>query len=241
MFVHMCVMEGIDLSTTQTENSDGSDEAKTGDSFGNGSDDGMEVSESQDRSDDEQCTMFNGKPYKDLELDDLSNVVFKSVEEEEMFYIHYSVAKGFSIRKYKLAWNSENSNYHKRNGLCKERDVKGRLANMFWRDGQSYMDYCSYGDVLIFDSTYKTNMYEKPLVVFVGTNNHRGTVIFGSALLVDETEETYNWVLTAFLASMKQKKLVSVINDSDEAMRKALGNVMPEARHCYVHGMLGKM
>lgn len=57
-------MEGIDLSTTQTENSDGSDEAKTRDSFGNGSDDRMEVSESEDRSDDEQCTMFNGKPYK---------------------------------------------------------------------------------------------------------------------------------------------------------------------------------
>ncbi|KAL6192087.1 hypothetical protein ACLB2K_038474 [Fragaria x ananassa] len=110
-------------------------------------------------------------------------------------------------------------------------DVKGRLANMFWRDEQSYMDYCSCGDVLIFDSTYKTNMYGKPLVVFVGTNNHRGTVIFGSALLVDETEETYNWVLTAFLASMKQKKPVFVLTDSYEAMRKALGNVMPKARH----------
>ncbi|KAL6145669.1 hypothetical protein ACLB2K_056354 [Fragaria x ananassa] len=426
-------MEGIDLSTTQTENSDGSDEAKTGDSFG--SDDRMEVSDSEDESDDEQCTMFNGKPYKDLELDDLSNVVFKSVEEAEMFYLHYSVAKGFSIRKYKLAWNSDNTviirremvcaregvrNKGKKNRVCEEDveaglkdrlidktkkankqkvlhrsdvkdserscrgkkmvkpvssrsrrlsrqkclaqftvkydrkkggyyassfrtehnhpltrlvhrqfmrtnrlvkehdiaqvnalrkvsigtarayeflvhqagghefvgftirdlynrvqeennklmldgdaqcsitwmnmkairdpmfyclfsvDVKGRLANMFWRDGQSYTDYCSYGDVLIFDSTYKTNMYGKPLVVFVGVNNHRGTVIFGSALLVDETEETYNWVLTAFLASMQQKKPVSVITDSDEAMRKALGNVMPEARHRLCAWHVGK-
>ncbi|KAL6179586.1 hypothetical protein ACLB2K_051099 [Fragaria x ananassa] len=45
-FFARCVMEGIDLSTTQTENNDGSDEVKTGDSFG--SDDRMEVSDYQD-------------------------------------------------------------------------------------------------------------------------------------------------------------------------------------------------
>ena len=129
-------MEGIDLSTTQTENSDGSDEAKTGDSFGNGSDDGMEVSESQDGSDDEQCTMFNGKPYKDLELDDLSNVVFKSVEEAEMFYLHYSVAKGFSIRKYKLAWKSENTVIIRREMVCAREGVgnKGKKSRVCEED-----------------------------------------------------------------------------------------------------------
>ncbi|KAL6192088.1 hypothetical protein ACLB2K_038475 [Fragaria x ananassa] len=117
---------GIDLSTTQTENSDGSDEAKTGDSFGNGSDDGMEVSESQDGSDDEQSTMFNGKPYKDLKLDDLSNVVFKSGEEAKMFYLHYLVAKGFSIRKYKLAWNSENTVIIRREMVCAREGVRNK-------------------------------------------------------------------------------------------------------------------
>ena len=50
-------------------------------------------------------------------------------------------------------------------------DEEGRLANLFWRDEQSHMDYEAYGDVLIMDNTYKTNMYGKPLVVFVGCNN----------------------------------------------------------------------
>jgi zinc finger SWIM domain-containing protein 3 len=110
-------------------------------------------------------------------------------------------------------------------------DVEGRLANIFWRDGCSLAEYNSFGDVLIFDSTYKTNLYGKPLVVFVGTNHHRATVLFGCALLVDETVDTYTWVLNSFLASMKGKKPISVLTDGDGAMRNAIRDLMPEARH----------
>ncbi|XP_024164242.1 protein FAR1-RELATED SEQUENCE 5-like [Rosa chinensis] len=51
-------------------------------------------------------------------------------------------------------------------------DQEGRLANLFWRDSKCLVDYNNFGDILIMDSTYKTNMYGKPLVVFVGVNNH---------------------------------------------------------------------
>ena len=72
---------------------------------------------------------------------------------------------------------------------------------MFWRDEKSLNDYNSFGDVLVFDNIYETNIYGKPLAVFVGSNTYRGMVLFGCALLVDETKETYNWVLTTFLTS----------------------------------------
>lgn len=110
-------------------------------------------------------------------------------------------------------------------------DQEGRLANIFWRDSQSLIDYNSFGDVLILDSTYKTNLYGKPLAVFVGVNNHRATVLFGCALLVDETEDTYKWVISSFLASMKGKKPISVITDGDVAMWNAVTYLIPEARH----------
>lgn len=110
-------------------------------------------------------------------------------------------------------------------------DGEGRLANMFWRDGQSLREYESFGDVLIVDSTYKTNLYGKPLVVFVGANNHRATVVFGFALTADEKEETYTWVFENFLASMNHKCPVAVLTDGDEAVRNVVHNLMPEARH----------
>ncbi|KAL6127468.1 hypothetical protein ACLB2K_070833 [Fragaria x ananassa] len=120
------------------------------------------------------------------------------------------------------------------------KDEEGRLANMFWRDGQSLNDYNAFGDVLIFDSTYKSNIYGKPLVVFVGCNNYRATILFGCALLVDETEESYNWVITAFLSLMKKKKPISVITDGDDAMRNAVSNLIPEARHRLCAWHIGK-
>ncbi|KAL6199347.1 hypothetical protein ACLB2K_029131 [Fragaria x ananassa] len=46
-------------------------------------------------------------------------------------------------------------------------DEEGRLANLFWRDHQSLLDYKAYSNVLIMDTTYKTNLYRKPLVNFL--------------------------------------------------------------------------
>ena len=39
------------------------------------------------------------------------------------------------------------------------RDKEGRLKSMFCCDAQSRRDYQDYGDVVVFDSTYKMNRY----------------------------------------------------------------------------------
>ncbi|KAM5585607.1 protein FAR1-RELATED SEQUENCE 5 [Rosa sericea] len=119
-------------------------------------------------------------------------------------------------------------------------DKEGRLANVFWRDGQSLTDYNAFGEVLIFDSSEKCNIYGKPLAVFVGCNNHRATVLFGYALLVDETKETYDWVVTCFLTSMHGKKPISVITNSDDAICNVVTNLIPRARHRLCAWHVGK-
>ncbi|XP_034200967.1 protein FAR1-RELATED SEQUENCE 5-like [Prunus dulcis] len=110
-------------------------------------------------------------------------------------------------------------------------DEENRLGNLFWRDSTSLLDYIAYGDVLIFDSTYKTNMYDKPLVLFISSNNYRSTVMFGCAFLHYETFEMYKWLLETFMASMKDKKPISILTDGDEAMRKAIDDVFPMSNH----------
>ncbi|XP_004309406.1 PREDICTED: protein FAR1-RELATED SEQUENCE 5-like, partial [Fragaria vesca subsp. vesca] len=86
-------------------------------------------------------------------------------------------------------------------------------------------------DVLVFDSTYKTNPYGKPLVLFVGTNNHLSTTVFGFGLLIDETIESYTWLLETFIFSMNNQKLVAVLTDGDQAMRRAIEAVLPGCPH----------
>ncbi|XP_034694589.1 protein FAR1-RELATED SEQUENCE 5-like [Vitis riparia] len=110
-------------------------------------------------------------------------------------------------------------------------DEESRLANLFWADSTARMDYACFGDVLAFDTTYRTNAYKKPLVVLVGVNHHHQTVVFGCALLIDESVGTYEWVLETFLEAMMNKKPISVVTDGDKAMRKAIKKVLPDTCH----------
>ncbi|XP_028105682.1 protein FAR1-RELATED SEQUENCE 5-like [Camellia sinensis] len=110
-------------------------------------------------------------------------------------------------------------------------DEENRLNNLFWTDSGSRTDYLCFGDVLMFDTTYRTNAYNKPFVILQGVTNHFQMTVFECALLASETVETYIWVLEKFLNAMDHKMPLSAIIDGDETMRKAIKTVMPTARH----------
>jgi zinc finger SWIM domain-containing protein 3 len=79
------------------------------------------------------------------------------------------------------------------------------LRTMFWCDGQSRMNYQSFGDV-VFDSTYRMNRYKMPFVPFVGMNQHRSTTVFGCGIVSDEHVESFIWLLLALMKAMCQQK-----------------------------------
>ncbi|XP_057744852.1 protein FAR1-RELATED SEQUENCE 5-like [Arachis stenosperma] len=85
-------------------------------------------------------------------------------------------------------------------------DDEGRLVHLFWSDNCSQLDYHLFGDVVAFDATYRKNKYMCPLVVFSGVNHHNHTIVFASALVANENEATYTWLLEQFLDAMKGKK-----------------------------------
>lgn len=43
---------------------------------------------------------YRGKKYEDLQLQDLNEVEFRTVDEVDQFYAYYSLALGFSVRKH---------------------------------------------------------------------------------------------------------------------------------------------
>jgi len=93
------------------------------------------------------------------------------------------------------------------------------------------IDYAYFGDVITFDTTYGTNKELRPLGVFTGFNHHRGVVIFGAALLYDETAESFKWLFESFLNAHAGKKPQTIFTDQDAAMAKALPEVMPDTWH----------
>ncbi|KAL4364848.1 hypothetical protein AHAS_Ahas07G0047100 [Arachis hypogaea] len=105
------------------------------------------------------------------------------------------------------------------------------LGNLFWSDGHMQYDYECFGDVLAFDSTYKKNLYNRPLVIFSGTNHHRQTIMFGFGLLEDEKIPSYKWLLGCFLEVMQSKEPKVVVTDGDKSMKEAIRSEFPNATH----------
>ncbi|KAL4276586.1 protein FAR1-RELATED SEQUENCE 5-like [Arachis hypogaea] len=77
----------------------------------------------------------------------------------------------------------------------------------------------------------KRNVYNKPLVIFSGSNHHGQTVIFGCGLLVNEDIGSYKWLLKTFLEAIGNKHPMAVVTDGDLSMREAIKQVFPYATH----------
>ncbi|XP_010245235.1 PREDICTED: protein FAR1-RELATED SEQUENCE 5-like isoform X2 [Nelumbo nucifera] len=112
-------------------------------------------------------------------------------------------------------------------------DSNGQMTNFFWADARSRMDYYYFGDIVCIDPTYGTDKYSIPFVPIMGVNHHCQTILFGSALLFDETEESFAWVLATLMRAMGGQQPKVILTDQISAIGGAVARVMPGTRHCF--------
>ncbi|XP_061365172.1 protein FAR1-RELATED SEQUENCE 5-like [Gastrolobium bilobum] len=110
-------------------------------------------------------------------------------------------------------------------------DCENRMTNFFWIDGISRTDYSHFGDVVIFDTTYRTNKYNMACAPFIGVNHHKQSVLFGCAFLLDETTESFIWLFESFLEAMGGLQPKTIFTDQCQAMANAIKRVFPESQH----------
>jgi len=115
------------------------------------------------------------------------------------------------------------------------------IVSYFWRDSMMLEDYKAYGDVVIFDTTYRTNKYGLICAPFVGINCHWKTTMFACAFITNEKEESFEWLLETFKRSMCQMEPKTIFTDQDKAMGNAIEKVkkivhyMNKYMHAYIH------
>ncbi|XP_026416770.1 protein FAR1-RELATED SEQUENCE 5-like [Papaver somniferum] len=110
-------------------------------------------------------------------------------------------------------------------------DATGQLCNCFWSDAKCRMDYGFFGDVLVFDTTFETNEYDKPFAPFVGVNNHGQTTLFRCALLLDESTYSFVWLFKTFLNAMNGKHTQTIFTDQAAPIMNAIKQVFPNTHH----------
>ncbi|KAE8683246.1 hypothetical protein F3Y22_tig00111213pilonHSYRG00573 [Hibiscus syriacus] len=110
-------------------------------------------------------------------------------------------------------------------------DESGALHNLIWSDSTLRSDYTCFDDVIAFDTTYKDNLYGRPIMPIVGVNHHHNTIVFSTAIIAVETSQYFEWVLQNFLEAMMNKSPISVVTDGERAMQRAIKSVIPYAKH----------
>lgn len=110
-------------------------------------------------------------------------------------------------------------------------DDDNRMANAFWADSRSRTAYNYFGDSVILDTKYLKNQYSVPFVPFTGVNHHGQIILFGCALLLDESEATYLWLFKTFLAAMNDRAPISLTTDKVQPIQVAVSQVFPNVCH----------
>ncbi|XP_024318498.1 protein FAR1-RELATED SEQUENCE 5-like isoform X2 [Brachypodium distachyon] len=70
-----------------------------------------------------------------------------------------------------------------------------------------------------------------PFASILGTNHHKQTIIFGCALIFNETIESFVWLFETFLTAISGKPPSTIFTDQDAAMAAAIVYVFPNTTH----------
>ncbi|KAF8063907.1 hypothetical protein N665_1177s0008 [Sinapis alba] len=112
-------------------------------------------------------------------------------------------------------------------------DSEKRIRNVFWLDVKAKQDYCSFSDVVLFDTFYAGNRYRIPFAPLVGVNRYRQYVLLGCTLIGEESESTYSWLFRTWLKAVGGQAPGVMITDQDRVLSDVVAEVFPNARHCF--------
>lgn len=90
----------------------------------------------------------------------------------------------------------------------------------------------SYPYVVIIDCTYKTNLYDMPLVEIVGITPVGKSFLIAYAIMLDETRESYEWLLEKLKLLLDPGVVPNaIVTDKDMALLGAINRVFSESSH----------
>ncbi|XP_062081479.1 protein FAR1-RELATED SEQUENCE 9 [Humulus lupulus] len=104
-------------------------------------------------------------------------------------------------------------------------------GNILWADASARLNYTHFGDTVIFDTTYRTHRYRLPFASFTGFNHHGQPVLFGCALILNESESSLVWLFQTWLHAMSGRSPASITTDPERLIQSAVARVLPGTRH----------
>uniref|UniRef100_A0A7N0U4U0 Protein FAR1-RELATED SEQUENCE n=1 Tax=Kalanchoe fedtschenkoi TaxID=63787 RepID=A0A7N0U4U0_KALFE len=134
---------------------------------------------------------------------------------------------GQHVLDYLKRMQAENQNFYYEVQI----EADQSIGNMFWADAASRLNFNYFGDAVKLDMSYRENRHRVPLAYFSGINHHGQPVLFGCALLVDESESDFLWLFQSWLRAMSGRYPVTITTEPDRILQMAVRLVLPQTRH----------
>ena len=87
--------------------------------------------------------------------------------------------------------------------------------------------YGKYHDIIIVDTILKTNQFDMILILVIAVDNNFKNLIAAAAILEDETEATFSWVLQELKNSCDITP-IALYSDADPALISAVRKNYPD-------------
>lgn len=109
---------------------------------------------------------------------------------------------------------------------------RGCLRNLFWAYAKSRLAYTYFSDVVAIETACLTAEYQVPLVLFLGINHHKQSILFGCGLLAGDTIESYTWLFRAWLTCILGRPPQVIITNQCGILQTVVADVFPRSTHC---------
>ncbi|KNA14393.1 hypothetical protein SOVF_107850 isoform A [Spinacia oleracea] len=106
-------------------------------------------------------------------------------------------------------------------------------SNVFWIDAASRSNYTYFGDTIVFDTSYCSSDYKVPFATFTGLNHHGQPILFGCAVMLDQSEASYIWLFQTWLHAISGKSPISITIEPARFVQTAVSQVLPNTRLRY--------
>ncbi|WCJ19454.1 FAR1-related sequence 10 [Euphorbia peplus] len=110
-------------------------------------------------------------------------------------------------------------------------DENDKVENIAWSYGDSVRAFTFFGDVVYFDTSYRSITYGMLFGAWFGIGNSGKIILFGCVLLQDETPRSFVWAMQAFVRLMKGKFPQTILTDLDMGLKDAISSELPSTKH----------
>jgi len=97
--------------------------------------------------------------------------------------------------------------------------------------GEIKSNYLLFGDLLIFDTTYRTNRDEMICEPFVCMNHHAKNVMVGCGFFMNEKIESFVWFFETFQEAMDNVQSKTMMTDQAFSMANDIEKVVRLIKH----------